>query len=80
MTKTSIRQRALIVVGALTDAAIQTGEMACPDEGYMRELDAAKVDAVMAVCGRRSNSMKLVRAVLKAQNAAKPSHLKLGDS
>ncbi len=78
MPKTSIRQRAIIVVNALTDAAIQLGEMTCNDEGYMRDLDASKVDAVMAVCGRRSNSNKLVRAVLKTQKAAKPSQLKLG--
>lgn len=77
MPKTSIKQRALTVVHALTSAAIKTGEMTCPDEGYMRDLDSAKVDAVLAVCGRRSNSAKLVRAVLKSQKRAhsKPLHL-----
>jgi len=67
MPKTSIRQRAITVVNALTDAAISLGEMHCDDEEYMRGLDASKVDAVLAVCGRRSTSAALVRAVLKAQ-------------
>lgn len=77
MPQSSIRQRALTVVHALTDAAISTGEMICPDEKYMRDLDAAKVDAVLAVCGRRSNSAKMVRDFLKAQKVAHSTGLKL---
>lgn len=77
MPKSSIRQRALIVVHALTDAAISTGEMNCDDEKYMRDLDASKVDAVLAVCGRRSTSVRMVRAVLKAQKQAHSTSLQL---
>lgn len=76
--KNSLKQRAITVVHALTDAAIRTGEMTCDDEGYMRDLDEAKVDAVLAVCGRRSRSAKLVRAVLKAQREAHSKPLRIG--
>ncbi len=77
MPATSIRQRAITVVNALTEAAISTGEMNCDDEKYMRDLDAHKVDAVLAVCGRRSTSAKMVRAVLKAQKQAHSKALSL---
>lgn len=76
--KNSLKQRAIAVVHALTDAAIRTGEMTCDDERYMRDLDEAKVDAVLAVCGRRSRSAKLVKAVLKSQRTAHSKPLLIG--